>query len=87
MPLFAIASEMLPVPLAENPVMVTAEAVAVQAKVVPVTIDVGFNIAVEPEQIVCVNGEFVTVGVGLTVTTKLTGITLQDNPGPTGVTA
>ena len=58
---------------------------AVQAKVVPVTIDVGVKVAVEPEHIVCVNVALVTEGVGFTVTTKLTGVTAQTNPGPTGV--
>lgn len=39
-------------PVAENPVTLPDEAVAVQLKVVPATVAVGVNAALAPEQIV-----------------------------------
>ena len=60
---------MVPVPLAVNP-DTPAVAVAVQAKVAPVTLEVKVTKVVAlPEQIVCVRGLLLTVGIGLTVTT------------------
>ena len=59
---------MVPVPLAVNP-DTPAVAVAVHAKVVPVTFDVSVtSVVLPPEQMVCVNGVLVTVGFGLTST-------------------
>ena len=58
----------MPVPLAVKP-DTPAVAVAVHAKVAPATLDVNVtNEVLPPEQIVWVNGELVTVGVGLTIT-------------------
>ena len=54
-------------PLAVKP-ETPAVAVAVHAKVVPATPEVRVtSVELAPEQIVCVNGELVTVGEGLTV--------------------
>jgi hypothetical protein len=51
------------VPLAVKP-ETPAVAVAVQTKVVPVTLDISVTkVVFEPDVIVCVNGEFVTIGV------------------------
>ncbi len=53
---------------------------------VPATPDVGVNVALDPEQIVCVKVAFVTVGIGFTVTTKSTGVPTHDVvAGPVGV--
>ena len=59
---------MVPVPLAVNPV--TPEvAVAVHAKVVPLTFEVRVTrVVLVPEQMVWVNGVFVTFGFGFTRT-------------------
>ena len=60
---------MASVPLAAIPVM--GEIVdEVQVKVVPTTVEVRFTrVLVTPEQSVCSRGQFVTVGLGLMVTT------------------
>ena len=56
-------------PLAAIPVM-GAMVEEVQVKVVPTTVDVRFTgMLVTPEQSVCSRGQFVTVGLGLMVTT------------------
>jgi hypothetical protein len=57
---------MVLVPLEVKPAT-PAVAVAVQAKVVPATPEVRVtNEVLAPEQMVCVNGELVTVGNGFT---------------------
>ena len=54
-------------PLAVKPVT-PVDAVAVHAKVAPDTLDVSVtSVEAAPEQIVCVNGLLLTVGVGFTV--------------------
>ena len=59
-------------PLAVKPVT-PGVAVAVHAKVAPETSEVSItSVAAEPEQIVCVNGELATDGIGLTVTVLFT---------------
>ena len=59
---------MVPVPLAVNP-LTPEVAVAVQAKVAPLTSEVRVTNVVEvPEQMVWVNGVFVTAGFGFTST-------------------
>jgi hypothetical protein len=64
-------------PLAANPIT-SGEAVAVQLNVVPATADVRVTReVVPPEQIVCVNGVFDTVGRALTVTTLVNVLTPQ----------
>ena len=79
-------SEIFPVPLALKPVTVPEVNDAVHAYVVLATPDVGVNVAVDPEQIACVNVAFVTVGIGFTVTTKLTGVPTHNvDAGPVGV--
>ena len=57
---------MVLVPLAVKP-ETPAVAVAVQAKVVPATPEVRVtSVVLAPEQMVCDNGELVTVGFGFT---------------------
>ena len=57
------------VPLAVKP-LTPVLPVAVQAKVAPVTLEVKVTKVVAlPEQIVCVRGVLLTVGIGLTETT------------------
>ena len=74
---------MVLVPLAVKP-DTPAVAVAVQAKVVPLTLDVSVtSVVLAPEQMVCVNGVFVTVGDGLTVTVYVN--TLPAQPFAVGV--
>src|ERR1043165_7141427 len=78
------------VPLAVNP-LTPAVAVAVHVKVAPARFDVSVtNVLFPPEQMVCVNGEFVTVGEGFTVIVKLLGVPGQvmtgEPPVFTGVT-
>jgi hypothetical protein len=59
---------MVLVPLAVKP-DTPAVAVAVHAKVVPLTLEVRLTaVVLAPEQMVCDNGEFVTDGFGLTST-------------------
>ncbi|WP_369752255.1 hypothetical protein AB3G34_09340 [Flavobacterium sp. WC2409] len=70
----------MPVPLVAYP-DTPAVAVAVQAKVVPITLE--FRVTKEvfpPEQIVCDNGKLVTVGVGFTdtVTVKILPVQVPD---------
>jgi len=56
------------VPERANPVTGPV-AVAVQEKSVPATVEVRFTgVLVSPEQMVCSRGQFVTVGLGFTVT-------------------
>jgi hypothetical protein len=69
------------VPLVLKPVIVPAEAEAVQLNVVPAILAVGVNDAVLPEHIVCVKLALVIVGNGLTVTTKLVGVALAQDAG------
>ena len=58
----------VPVPLVANP-LTPEVAVAVQAKVAPLTFEARVTrVVLVPEQMVCVNGEFVTVGFGFTST-------------------
>ena len=55
-------------PLARKP-DTPGVAEAVQANVVPAMLDVRVtSVVVDPEQMVCDNGELVTIGKGLTVT-------------------
>ena len=63
-----VCTGIVPVPLAAKP-DTPAVAVAVQAKVAPPTSEVRVtSVVLAPEQIVCVNGLLVTVGIGFTVT-------------------
>jgi hypothetical protein len=83
---FVKTSEIFPAPLVLKPVTVPDVKEAVQAKVVLTTPDVGENVALDPEQIACVKVAFVTVGIGFTVTTKLTGVPTHNvDAGPVGV--
>lgn len=75
--------EILPDPLAAIPV--TAEVLSlVQLKVVPVTFPVKLIGVIAPEQTVCAATEAMAVGVGLTVTLKVTGVPVH--PFAEGVT-
>src|ERR1035437_4962271 len=78
---------MFPLPAALKPVTVPEDALAVQLKVVPVTLAVGVNETVPIEQIDWVFVVFITTGTGLTVTTKLKGVIPihDEGAGPTGV--
>ena len=63
-----VCTGMVLVPLAVNP-DTPAVAVAVHAKVAPETLEVSVtSVLLPPEQMVCVNGELLTVGFGLTST-------------------
>ena len=63
-----VCTGMVLVPLAVKP-DTPVEALAVHAKVAPATLEVRVtSVVLPPEQMVCVNGELLTVGVGLTVT-------------------
>lgn len=58
------ASEISPVPDKSKPVIVPADADAVQEKIAPATFEVGVNVAVPPEQIPCVKVAFVMIAFG-----------------------
>ena len=74
------------VPLAVNPETPAVDE-AVQAKVVPVTFEVRVTRAeFPPEQIVCVNGELETAGVGLTVIVTVCEVPAQLPVVEVGVT-
>lgn len=75
--------EILPEPLAAIPVTVAALSL-VQLKTVPVTAPLNEIGVIAPEQTVCVAIEAIAVGVGLTVTPKVTGVPVQ--PLADGVT-
>jgi hypothetical protein len=73
--------------VALNPDIEPLDADAVQVKVVPRTSVVGVITALVPLQIEELVGLLVIVGLGLTVTTKFTGVPGQlDGAGPIGVT-
>lgn len=87
MPEFDTTSEIVAVPVGENPVILPEEEEEFHEKVAPATFEVGAIVAVPPEHISCVNGLFVIEGEGSTVTTKLIGVPMQDvGAGPVGVT-
>ena len=62
----------------------TPDCTTVQAKVVPVTLLLSATEVAVPEQIVCDAGVAVATGLGLTVTTTVTGVPGQ--PPAVGVT-
>ena len=77
---------MFPDPEALYPVIDPDDPDAVHVNVEPVTFAVGVKVAEVLEQIICVNVPFVMLGIGLTVTTKLTGVpTHEEGAGPVGV--
>jgi len=68
---------MVLVPLAVKP-ETPAVAVAVQAKVVPLILEVSVtNVVLPPEQMVCDNGELVTTGNGFTMIVPVAYIVAQ----------
>lgn len=74
----------MPLPLTEKPITFADDEDAVQLKVVFRTFDVGVKFAFNPEQIVCVNIALVMVGIGSTVTAKLTGVPAHASTGLEG---
>lgn len=69
LPVLTRLSRILPVPFAVLPVTLPAVTVELHAKEAPETPEVSVTPALEPEQIVFSDGEFVTAGRGLTVMT------------------
>jgi hypothetical protein len=66
------------VPLDVNPEIAGVPVIAVQVNVAPLTPElIVTNEELVPEQTVCVNGLFVTVGIGFTVTVTVNGVPVQ----------